>query len=126
MPRARALVAYPNDTYWALVNRAHSTQGPVLIPCTRPIAAGIRAQLYAWRTAIEANPAEAELIGIDPKIIRAVSYRITDSGLEAIPTSHLPGVQAIQAALGAIPALKTPASEALDRLRQLGAGDGEE
>ena len=122
MPRARALVAYPNDTYWALVKRAYDTQASVLVPCTRPIAAGIRAQLYAWRTAIEANPAEAELLGIDPKVIRAVSYRINDSGLEAIPTSQLPGVQMIQAALGNIPPLTTPAAEALRRLQELGNG----
>lgn len=122
MPRAKTLNAYPTAHYMALIRRAHTTNQAIVVPLTRPQAATLRGELYAWRRAAEANPIQAQQMGIDLTMVRRVAFRIGDEGLSALPESLLAGPAAIEKVLGAIesivavPPPATPESEALQRL----------
>jgi hypothetical protein len=117
MPRARTLSAYATDHYCALVRRVISTGAPVLVRMSKPNAATLRGEIYAWRRAAESAPVEAQTRGIDLQQIRAVSFRIVDEGLEALPVGMLTGPSAIAAALGEIERTLSPADAALKSLR---------
>lgn len=123
MPRIRTIVAYPLQQFIALYQRVIDTQQPFVVPCTRPQAASMRGELYAFRRACEGSPGEAEGLGVKVTNLRLVSFRITDAGLECLLGSSLASPSLIEAALGGTTPITTPAQAALNRLRGLvGAG----
>lgn len=120
MPRTRALITYPNRQYLALIQRVLDTGQPFTVPCTRGQAASLRGELYAWRRAAEEDAGEARLIGLPVDRFRDLAWRITDKGLETIPTTMLVGPGLIDSALGveSVP-LESPAARALKALSGL-------
>lgn len=125
MPRTRSLETYPNREFWALVQRILSQPDPFIVPCTRPQAASVRGELYAWRRACEAAPLQAAQYGIDSQQLREVAFRVKDEGLEGISASLLQNASLILSALGDIGAApKSASQQALDNLRAMGLGEG--
>ena len=122
MPRTRPLDSYPNAEFWALVQRARHE--PFLVPCTRPQAASMRGEIYAWRRAVERDPADAASFGIDAAVLRGMAWKITDQGLITMPHTQLQAPSLIAAALGGpVPPLRSAAEVSLERLRALGQGE---
>ena len=127
MPRTRSLETYPNREFWALCQRILEAPVPFQVPCTRPQAASMRGELYAWRRAAEAQPTQAAGYGIDVFKLRNVAFRVNDRGLEGISASLLQTPSLILSALGMSPtqASLSPSEQALANLRKLtGEGNG--
>ena len=130
MARAKSITSYPNSAFYALVQRVLSDR-TFMVPCTKPQAASMRGELYAWRRACELAPAEAERIGIRLEDLRLVAFKVGDQGMTCILAEDLVTPRLIAGALGGIPGLQSAASLALDRLRAAGLaptgqGDGQE
>lgn len=126
MPRARSLETYPIAHYLGVFRRVVEGGGAFLIPCTRAQAAALRGEIYAFRRAAETNPQAAALAGVDLGLLRAVAFRIADTGLEAIPVAELWGPKLIEQALGqAPPAMEDPAKAALERLKGMMPQEGQ-
>lgn len=127
MPRTKPLDAYPNAHYSALVARV-SGGGTFTVPCTRPQAASLRGELYAWRRAAQAEPTEAAQLGINVQLLAAIGWRITDAGLETYHVAELQSAKLIEAALGQAPQQQeSDAAKALAGLMsRLERGDGAE
>lgn len=117
MPRTRALETYPNRQFRALALRVLDTGQPFIVGCSRPQAASMRGELYAWRRACEANPVDAEMLQIPVARLRELAFRVTDKGLEAIMADTLQTPSLIDAALGGTEPILSAADEALARLR---------
>jgi hypothetical protein len=81
-------------------------------------------ELYAFRTACEAMPNQAEQAGVTLDHLRQVQFRRIPEGLQARHASLNPAVSVIEAALGGTAPIVTPAQEALDRLRAMGGTEG--
>lgn len=124
MPRTRALITYANRQFIALVTKVIETGEPFLVPCSRPQAASLQGELYAWRRAAEKDPEEAVQLGVPTQRLRDIAFRVTDKGLEAIPANMLVGPSLIESALGGeAPGLESPAAKALRDLQaKLGQG----
>lgn len=125
MARNRPFDTYPNEVYWALVQRVLETGEPFTVPCSRTQAASMRGELYAWRRACETDIGLATQYGVNVDKLRTVTWRIVEGGLQCCLTSSLPGPSLIAQALGAAAPTdtRTPAQRALDALR---AGLGKE
>lgn len=127
MPRTKPLDAYPNAHYSALIAKV-ADGGLFTVPCTRPQAASLRGELYAWRRACQAAPDEAADLGVNVALLAAIGWRITDAGLETYHVAELQSAKLITAALGGEPlAQPTGAAAALQGLmKRLEADDGAE
>lgn len=120
MPRAKQLETYPNNAFWAVVSRVLGTGKEFLIPCTKAQAASMRGELYAWRRACESAPEKAEQLGITPSQLRNVAYRISDTGMTALPAEQLQTAGLIAQALGGtVPQPTSAASAALENFRKI-------
>lgn len=118
MTRRRPLISYPNAHYWAVVARVTGTDEALTIPCTKTQALSLQGEIYAWRKACEAEPGDAQAMGIRLPELRSVSLRITPTGLQVLPTGQLAGPGLIESALGGKP--ETPAAQsASDMLKRL-------
>lgn len=119
MPRARALITYPNRQYIALIARVLESGEPFVVPCSRAQAASLRGELYAWRRSAEQDPGESHALSIPLDQLRDIAWRVTDAGLETIPASMLVGPGLIEMALGgAAPKIESPSDRALRELRE--------
>lgn len=125
MPRTRSIETYPNREFWALCLRILESDEPFNVPCTRPQAASMRGELYAWRRACEASPQAAASLGIDTFRLRDVAFRVKDEGLEGISASLLQTPSLILAALGGLPKVESPSEKALANLRAMGLGESD-
>ena len=119
MPRTRSLETYPNQAFYALVLRILAER-TFRVPCTKPQAASMRGEIYAWRRACAASPGAASLLGIDPAKLREVAFRIDDEGLLGILAADLQTPSLIASALGGVPHVPSAAQAALERLRAAG------
>jgi hypothetical protein len=123
MPRVRPLETYPYRQFMAVFTKVAASREPFLIPCTRPQAASLRGELYAFRRACEGQPGAAQAMGIELDTLRDVAFRIVADGLEACHQSALVGPSLIERALGAeAPPMKTAAQIALDKIKAMGIG----
>lgn len=122
MPRTRALETYPNRQFRALSLRVLETGLPFIVPCSRPQAASMRGELYAWRRACETSPGDAEMLQIPVGRLRELAFRVTDKGLEAIMADTLQTPSLIDSALGGTEPILSAADEALARMRSALAG----
>lgn len=120
MPRTRSLETYPNQAFWALIQRIIA-EGGFTVPCSRSQAASMRGEIYAWRRACEGGQERATQFGINVGKLREVAFRIDDTGLVGVLASELMTPSLITNALGGnLPALKSAAQQALDRMREAG------
>jgi len=119
MPRTRSLETYPNQAFWALVQRIVAER-TFLIPCTQAQAASMRGEIYAWRRACEAAPEAAARLGIDTGQLRLTAFRIGAEGMTGMLAADLQTPSLIASALGGLPQQRTAAQQALDRLREAG------
>lgn len=127
MPRVRPLETYPYRQYMAVFTKVAASRQAFVIPCTRPQAASLRGDLYAFRRACETQAGQAQAMGIEVDTLRDVAFRIVPDGLEACHQSQLVGPSLIEAALGAeAPVIKTAAQIALEKIQAMGLGTPEE
>lgn len=127
MPRTKPLDAYPNTHYLALVAKV-ADGGTFVVGCTRPQAASLRGELYAWRRACQADPAAAAQLGINVALLDAIGWRIKDEGLETYHVATLQSAKLIERALGGLPdpEVSSPAKALAGVLARLGKPDGAE
>ena len=123
MPRTRSIETYPNQAFWALVQRIIAER-TFLVPCTQPQAASMRGEIYAWRRACEATPEAAAYLGIDVAKLRLTAFRISAEGMLGMLSADLQTPSLIAGALGGLPEQRTAAQSALDRLKEAGLVNG--
>jgi hypothetical protein len=118
--KRKPLTAYPLAQFEALFARVVETGESLLIPCTPTQAASLRGELYAYRSACQADPSGAERLGIRGINHYAVALRTTPHGLEVLLASALPGPALIEAALGGpVKPVLGAAARSLQALRAL-------
>lgn len=123
MPRTRSLETYPNQSFWALVQRILAEE-TFTVPCTQPQAASMRGEIYAWRRACEGLPGRASQMGIDVAQLREVAFRIGPKGLVGVLASSLQMPTLIASALGGeVPLMKSAAQQSLERLLAMKGGE---